>query len=212
MGKQHDAQDAATAVRYVTKYIVKYPKAGFPKWVMQKTRIRFVMASKAVGALVTQGERSPRVESADLLHAEDVEKDDVVKERTRHSLEQRGMRCGLFSNVVVRSAGVTSWGGEVPFLPGSLAYASKLGLITRPIRTVTVEDRYGGSRLEVSIPLDCWENIEDVLSGVMREMEEARAWNDLAPSMPGFHDRQISNLSGSDKYSGYQGPRRADLK
>ncbi len=169
LGKQRDSQDAVTAVRYVTKYVVKYPKAGFPKWVMQKHRIRFVMASKAVGALVTQGEKVARADGTDLLP------DKEKRECNRHTLEERGVRCGQFSRVVVHSEGKTTWGGEVPFLPGSLAFASKLGLITRPIRTATVEDRYGGSRLEVSIPMEWWESVEDVLSGVMREMEEVKS-------------------------------------
>jgi hypothetical protein len=170
LGKEHDAQNTETAVRYVTKYVVKYPKAGFPQWVMQKNRIRFVMASKAVGALVTQRGKVASTELPELVS------DEMTREFHQSSLEERGAQCGRFSRVIVQSNGVSSWGGEVPFLPGALAYASRLGLITRPIRMVTVEDRYGGLRLEVSIPMEWWENVEDVLSGLMREMEQARSW------------------------------------
>jgi len=178
LGKQRDAQDALTAVRYVTKYVVKYPKAGFPKWVMQKERIRFVMASKAAGALVTQGEKPVRVQASDILS-----NDDEKLEGNRYTLEERGARCGRYSHVIVHSAVKVTWGGKVPFLPGALAYASRWGLITRPIRTVTVEDGYGGSRLEVSVPMEWWEDVEDVLAGVMREMEEAKSWRGAGSSV-----------------------------
>ena len=47
--------DSEAALLYISKYLVKYPEAGFPAWVeLFERRIRWIQASKAVGALLPQ--------------------------------------------------------------------------------------------------------------------------------------------------------------
>lgn len=40
------------AINYITKYLVKMPRRGFPGWMLNRPRIRFMGASRQVGALV----------------------------------------------------------------------------------------------------------------------------------------------------------------
>lgn len=42
------------AVNYITKYLVKMPKRGYPSWMLHRPRIRFVNSSRAVGAVVAE--------------------------------------------------------------------------------------------------------------------------------------------------------------
>jgi hypothetical protein len=40
------------AINYITKYLVKMPRRGFPEWMLQRARLRFTGASGDVGRLV----------------------------------------------------------------------------------------------------------------------------------------------------------------
>lgn len=46
------------AIRYITKYLTKFPSEGFPAWVLASRRVRFCGTSKAVGAIVAKSGHS----------------------------------------------------------------------------------------------------------------------------------------------------------
>ncbi len=49
------------AVGYITKYLVKYPDRGFPDWLLDlDRRVRWVQASRAIGAVVSDADRSEK--------------------------------------------------------------------------------------------------------------------------------------------------------
>lgn len=56
--KSTKAADAKHAVFYITKYLTKPPRGGFPLWVLDRHGVRFVQASKAVGSLVFKPKRT----------------------------------------------------------------------------------------------------------------------------------------------------------
>lgn len=63
-------KDGRHAVFYITKYLVKYPEHGFPDWVLDlNRRVRFVQASKEIGAVVSDRERV----EADAIAQDDAE-------------------------------------------------------------------------------------------------------------------------------------------
>ena len=52
---RHDEfQSPEHAVNYVTKYLIKPPRRGFPAWMLNRTGLRFHQASRAVGAIGEQ--------------------------------------------------------------------------------------------------------------------------------------------------------------
>ena len=54
-------EEAAHAINYVTKYLVKQPEAGYPFWVLDSDKlIRFVQGSRSVGPLVGQSAEQRR--------------------------------------------------------------------------------------------------------------------------------------------------------
>jgi hypothetical protein len=50
--KKESFRSPEHAVNYITKYLVKMPERGYPRWMLQRRRVRFTGASKAVGRLV----------------------------------------------------------------------------------------------------------------------------------------------------------------
>jgi len=47
-------ESSAHAVNYITKYMIKMPRRGYPSWMLLRPRIRFAAASKEVGAVVAE--------------------------------------------------------------------------------------------------------------------------------------------------------------
>jgi hypothetical protein len=84
-------KDGRHAVRYITKYLVKYPEEGFPDWVLDlDQRIRWVQGSRAVGRLVSDRERTEK----------DAEKQENAEEAVQsvpaghRTLRNRRLTCG----------------------------------------------------------------------------------------------------------------------
>lgn len=79
------------AVRYITKYLVKYPEHAFPEWLLDlKRKVRWVQASRAVGRVVT--DREPTVKDVqEQVNAEEAAESLPVEHRT---LRQRMKTCG----------------------------------------------------------------------------------------------------------------------
>ena len=52
------------AINYITKYLIKSPKSGYPRWVLESEKaIRLVAACRKLGPLVSDGGSKPRSES-----------------------------------------------------------------------------------------------------------------------------------------------------
>ncbi|MGC9260361.1 MAG: rolling circle replication-associated protein [Phycisphaerae bacterium] len=52
------------AIHYITKYLIKSPKYGYPRWVLESERtIRLVAACRKLGPLVSDGQSKPKSES-----------------------------------------------------------------------------------------------------------------------------------------------------
>jgi hypothetical protein len=85
--KETKIQSAEHAVFYITKYLTKSPIGGYPLWVLDTHGVRFVQASRAVGAIVAK--RKPKSRPAE-------EKREHAPRRT---FIDRNAACRLASNV-----------------------------------------------------------------------------------------------------------------
>jgi hypothetical protein len=94
----------AHALNYLTKYLVKFPEGGFPIWVMNSVeRIRFVSASKRIGALVRAGQCSPRTPDDDEFAAMDTDDvDGTSPEGKKRTHLEQVLDCGTTMNLWVR--------------------------------------------------------------------------------------------------------------
>ena len=85
--------NAQHAVHYITKYLIKTPKHGFPAWVLDfPKRIRFINASRSVGRVVS--DREPTVRDVK-QHPEKIEPEAEESLPVEHrSLRIRMANCG----------------------------------------------------------------------------------------------------------------------
>jgi hypothetical protein len=78
--KGHSPKTQIHAVRYITKYLVKFPEGGFPVWVMNShERIRFVGSSKSIGAVVRVGGDLPATPDDDEVEELVIEDDEHLR-------------------------------------------------------------------------------------------------------------------------------------
>ena len=85
-------KNKAHCFNYITKYLIKNPENGFPSWLMEEEKVRFVSSSKAVGSLF--GSKS--------VQSEKEEKEELEKEEKRHysQIYIRVAACGLKTDIV----------------------------------------------------------------------------------------------------------------
>lgn len=142
-------RDSAHAVRYITKYLVKFPMLdGFPTWAIDAHSVRFVGSSKRVGALVSPAAEpweDPQV-GDDPLQEEDQEEEEVdSREGHRRPYRERLVSCSsaceLWRRVVMPDGTVTyKWIGQVEASPAELGQMLDQGLLAGG----SCEERMGG--------------------------------------------------------------------
>ena len=52
--RKDDFQSPEHAIKYITKYLIKPPKRGFPPWMLEHTGIRFYQPSMEVGSILSE--------------------------------------------------------------------------------------------------------------------------------------------------------------
>lgn len=133
--KSRGFRDAGHAVRYITKYLIKYPTEGFPSWVLDLHRIRFVGSSARIGALVAgfvdpsedphQGDDPIQEEETE--GGEDQREGKPVPYRTR--VKQCSERCELWRRETSETGTSFRWIGEVDASPAELGQMLDEGLL-----------------------------------------------------------------------------------
>ncbi len=132
--KDMKAHSAEYAILYITKYLTKMPKAGFPAWVVHTSGVRFVQASGGLGPLVFKRNEGGDASKPDQSPAE------PKKERgERKTFLEAMSRCRLTSRVWVQEIDVGTgevrmrFGGSLPCSPGQLWARSAMGEIAAEI-------------------------------------------------------------------------------
>lgn len=171
----------ASAMRYITKYLVKVPEKGWPEWVMNKSNIRFVQASRSVGALLY---RRP-AESKEDVEMEAVEVQEELAEvatKGSRSMRERIVDCGRHSAILLEDeSGHYTYKGTVPVRPAMLALRASEGHWDG-VECRIVNNGHGGETLQVSVVVEGHQTVEEVierLQSIAREVEARKTGSAL---------------------------------
>lgn len=176
---------ATHAIRYVTKYLTKYPEKGYPAWVLSYARrMRFFQASKAIGAILSEpkpaaaseASEEPSPESAELVADEPTQ---PKKRSPMRSLAARMAECGeLCTAVVERAHGdgeppEREYLGTLPIRPGRLVWLARFEQIRTPVqlqRQSVASEAGDASWLEPYLSDTGRERAEDLLQRLEDEL------------------------------------------
>ena len=89
-------KNKAHCFNYITKYLIKNPENGYPEWLMEEERVRFVSASKAVGSLF--GSKSVRSNEKE-------KEEDEEDQRNKSQIFVRVASCGLKTDLIEYNEG-----------------------------------------------------------------------------------------------------------
>lgn len=149
-------KSARHAVFYITKYLIKQPKEGYPTWVLElPKRVRFFQASKAIGPLVSRRKATldppldelPDLESSDVPGRDAEAKKPIPRREMRPPIE-RMSACETAANAVLitpdESTGSTNreWLGTIDANGGRLALLAREGKIHTPVMVAKITEIY----------------------------------------------------------------------
>lgn len=154
-------------IRYLCKYMVKFPEKGFPSWVLELSNVRFIQGSRSVGALVCggrdevvgAGQEEIVVPGASVAVGENEEK---KKKLFSHSIGERVAGCGEVCGMFARDdQGKDRYLSRIPVRAGQVAIAAKMGLI-QGVSFVRGSDGYGKSFMEIVLKRFAGETMEEM--------------------------------------------------
>lgn len=151
--KKMEGKSPAYIVTYLCKYLVKYPEEGFPSWILDLRNVRFVQASRSVGALVFAGAGVSGDETLPDPEASDTAEDDVVDHwpREARTLRERLAVCGESSSLfAVSPTGGEDYVSKVPVRAAVVAVAAQRGYI-EGVKLETKSDGYGKQYMVVRV-------------------------------------------------------------
>lgn len=168
---------AVHAIRYVTKYLTKYPEEGFPSWMLDRMGpgrkpLRFVGSSRAVGALLSVS-KPPDAEQVDADDAQEVESATDEPRYRYGSYRQRLAMCGKTVNVFLRTelpdgSDKWQWKGSLPVSMDNLMLLCLAGCL-KGMADLVVEE---GRRCRVR--LHRWVRLADMEQVISRAVQ--RGW------------------------------------
>ncbi len=139
---------AQHAVMYVTKYLTKPPRRGYPAWFIRGKRRRMIQASRAVGALCFRG-------SGEKEEAEEEAEEDKAKSRSdSRPLVDRMAECGCSSQLLLRKVDERTGEerheivGELPVSVDKLQELERSGELPRHFGMQVREVLFFGGRYE----------------------------------------------------------------
>ncbi len=144
-----DFETSSHAVNYVTKYLTKAPKGGYPSWFLAGKRRRMIQASKRVGRLCFKGFHSDG--SSDVACP--------VRRQARTLLERMG-QCRKFSHLIERSVNCETGEEHVRHL-GELSVSREA--LTKMLDAGDVPVEFGLETIETK--MDGYTKIELVMRG-----------------------------------------------
>ena len=153
------------AIFYVTKYLTKFPKDGFPVWVLEaEHRIRFFQACRKLGPLA-----APEVQPRDTDNESDIAKFEIpdtedngatvpgrdaegppTRRRRMRSLIERAAECGTAANAVLitpdgEGSTVRKWLGTTPSNASRITYLTRSRLIHSDVEVIRMTREFGDS-------------------------------------------------------------------
>lgn len=180
-------------VRYLCKYMVKFPEKGFPSWVLDMSNVRFVQGSRSVGALVSGGRDEGVSEDAEVIVVPGsiVEVDKKRGRLFARSIRERVAGCGEVSSLFGYEN--EKYISRLPVRTGQVAIAANMGLIDG-VSFEVQGDGYGKNILGLVLERLGGETVEEMLYRVeegVRLLQHASGVNTITAS----HQRRGSDNS-----------------
>lgn len=152
-------------MRYVVKYMTKFPEKGFPGWVLDQTHVRALEASRVVGALVSgcrdEGPSEGQEEIVDPGAIVEVDRKGV--RFFSRTIRERVSSCGESSLVLNDATG--KFVSMVSVRSGQVAIAAKRGLISG-VGFQVRDDGWGKKFLVTILERSASETVEEMLERV----------------------------------------------
>lgn len=170
-------------IKYLCKYMVKFPEKGFPKWVLELSNVRFVQGSRSVGALVCGG-RDEQVPEEEEIIVVPGSPEDVSKKRKSlfaRSIRERIAGCGEVSSLFGHKN--EKYISRIPVRVGQVAIAAKMGFI-EGVTFEVQDDGYGKTFLGIVLERLGGESIEEMLYRVeegVRLLQHVTGSHQIAP-------------------------------
>ena len=157
----------ADVIRYLCKYMVKFPEKGFPSWVLALCNVRFVQGSRNVGALVSgsHAETSEGVGEGVEVIVDPGANEEVDGKRTKlfsRSIRERVAGCGEVSSLFTCGDGEGKYISRVPVRLGQVVIAAKMGLLAG-VSMETRTSEYGKQFLSVFLTPQGGETMEEMV-------------------------------------------------
>lgn len=157
------------AIRYVTKYLTKYPQKGYPAWVLQSTRrIRFFQACRKLGPILSDPTPAPSEAdppNADTAPADDapapgepVADDEPATPKRRAAmrpLAERMAECDRYCTAVLErrhgddGPAEMQYLGTLPIRHGRLAYLAHFQQLRSPVQVQSTTVRLADGDMQV---------------------------------------------------------------
>jgi hypothetical protein len=159
------------AILYVTKYLTKFPKTGFPVWVLEaEHRIRFFQPCRRLGPLAapeSTADADAQDSPADAPPASDDSAPDVPgrdaegpprRRRCMRPLIARAAECGTASNAVLvtpdgEGSTVREWLGTTPANASRIAYLARTHQLRTDLDVVRTVREFPGTTLIENRPI-----------------------------------------------------------
>lgn len=135
-------ETAEHAVMYVTKYLMKPPKTGYPEWFLAGKGRRLVQASKRVGALCFKGSEHKETQK------------ETEKRRESRSLAVRMAECGTSCRLILREVNTETGEerveclGELPASRGELVERMQRGELPGVVGLVVQTVKFWGGQYQ----------------------------------------------------------------
>lgn len=176
------------AVMYVTKYLMKPPKHGFPEWFLRGKRRRLVGASKFVGALTRS--------RGDGLVQPEVDGEESRDRQDARPLIERMSECGQFCRVVVHEVDLETGqercrvAGLLPVSRDDLLRLQAVGGLPEGVQVDLVDVEFmGGRTRSVRIQGD---RVVDQVARLVAWGKRSELVSDLGERVQDLRDRLLA--------------------
>ena len=181
------------AINYITKYLIKSPKYGYPRWVLESVKaIRLVAACRKLGPLVSDGWSKPRSESDGERKAR----------RRRRLLVDRLAECGQKTTAMRQDIDAdnetvgTSFVGSVSASVEQLATMQEQGLLDSRIRLEEPVLDSKSDAVPVGVLQECHEAGE-LLDSVRKSVLDSGEFDRMIENV---ESRRTELLATADQY------------
>lgn len=151
------------AVFYITKYLTKHPKEGYPLWVLElPKRVRFFQASQSIGPLVASRSEfiddPPELDSSE-TPGRDAEASKPTTRRVMRPLIDRMSACDTAANAIlitpdeISGSATREWLGTIDANKGRLALLAREGKVSSDVTIVKTTVHYPGSTITDTRPV-----------------------------------------------------------